>query len=55
VIIDRLIEILTPFQEKRREHDKNPQLVWDIIEEGNRKARKKAQKTMEEVRAAIGL
>jgi len=55
VIIDRLIEILTPFQEKRREYDKNPQLVWDTIEEGNRKARKKAQKTMEEVRAAIGL
>jgi tryptophanyl-tRNA synthetase len=55
VIIDRLIEILTPFQEKRREYDKNPQVVWDIIEEGNRKARKKAQKTMEEVRAAIGL
>lgn len=55
VIIDRLIEILTPFQEKRRDYDKNPQLVWDIIEEGNRKARKKAQKTMGEVRAAIGL
>jgi tryptophanyl-tRNA synthetase len=31
VIIDRLIEILTPFQEKRREYDKNPQVVWDII------------------------
>ncbi len=55
VIIDRLIEILTPFQEKRRDYDKNPQVVWDIIEEGNRKARKKAQKTMGEVRAAIGL
>ena len=55
VVIDKLIEILTPFQEKRREFEKNPQLVWDIIEEGNRKARKTAQKTMEEVRNAIGL
>ncbi len=54
-VIDRIIQILTPFQEKRREYDKNPQLVRDIIEEGNRKARQKAQKTMEEVRAAIGL
>lgn len=55
VVIDKIIEILVPFQEKRREYEKNPQLVWDIIEEGNRKARQKAQKTMEEVRAAIGL
>jgi len=55
VVIDRIIEILVPFQKKRREYDKNPQPVWDIIEEGNRKARQKAQKTMEEVRAAIGL
>jgi len=55
VVIDKLIETLTPLQEKRREFDKNPQKVWDIIEEGNRKARKTAQKTMEEVRNAIGL
>jgi tryptophanyl-tRNA synthetase len=55
VVIDKLIAILTPFQERKREFDKNPQKVWDIIEEGNRKARKTAQKTMEEVRKAIGL
>lgn len=55
VVIDKLIETLAPIQEKRREFDKNPQKVWDIIEEGNRKARKTAQKTMEEVRKAIAL
>jgi tryptophanyl-tRNA synthetase len=55
VVIDKLIETLAPSQEKRREFDKNPKKVWDIIEEGNRKARKTAQKTMEEVRKAIGL
>lgn len=55
VVIDKLIQILAPFQEKRREYDKNPHLVHEILEEGNRKARQKAQKTMEEVRAAIGL
>jgi len=55
VIIDKLIAILGPIQEKRREFDKNPQNVWDIIEEGNAKARKTARKTMEEVREAIGL
>jgi len=55
VVIESLIETLSPFQEKSREFKKNPQIVWDIIEEGNRKARKTAQKTMEEVREAIGL
>lgn len=55
VVIDKLIETLAPIQDKMREFDKNPQQVWDIIEEGNRKARKTAQKTMEEVRKAIGL
>lgn len=55
VIIDKLIEILSPLQEKRRAFEKKPQLVWDIIENGNRKARKTARKTMEEVREAIGL
>ena len=55
VVINRLIELLAPFREKRRKYEKNPQLVWDILEEGNKKARRVAQKTMEEVRAAIGL
>lgn len=55
VVIDKLIDILAPLQERMREFDKNPQKVWDIIEEGNRKARRTAQKTMEEVRKAIGL
>jgi tryptophanyl-tRNA synthetase len=54
-IIEKLIEILTPFHKKRQEYEKNPAFVWDILEEGNKKAREKAQKTMEEVRAAIGL
>jgi tryptophanyl-tRNA synthetase len=55
VIIEKLTAILAPIQEKRREFDKKPQNVWDIIEEGNNKARKTAQKTMAEVRKAIGL
>lgn len=55
VLIENLIYILTPFWEKREKFGKNPQLVWDILEEGNKKARRVAQKTMEEVRSAIGL
>jgi tryptophanyl-tRNA synthetase len=55
VVIDALIETLAPIQEKKRAFEKNPRMVWDILEEGNKKARKTAQKTMVEVREAIGL
>lgn len=54
VVIETLIKILTPIQEKRKEFDRNPGQVWDIIEEGNQKARETARKTMNEVREAIG-
>lgn len=54
VLITTLINLLTPFWEKRKKYEKNPQLIWDILEEGNKKARLVAQKTMEEVRSAIG-
>lgn len=53
--IEHIIQTLTPFWEKRKEFENNPQLAWDILEEGNKKARQVAQKTMEEVRSAIGL
>ncbi|MCK4264623.1 MAG: tryptophan--tRNA ligase [Candidatus Aminicenantes bacterium] len=55
VVIERLIDILSPFWEKRKLLEKNPQLVWKILEEGNKKARDVAQKTMKDVRSAIGL
>ena len=54
VVIERIIHILNPFWEKRRVLESNPDLVWEILEEGNKRARKDAQKTMEEVRSAIG-
>ena len=55
VVIESLLNLLTPYREKRDELEKKPQLVWEILEEGNDKARLVAQKTMEEVRSAIGL
>lgn len=55
VLIQSLIRLLTPFWKKRKEFEKNPQLVWEILDEGNRKARQQAQKTMADVRQAIGL
>ncbi len=55
VVIDNLIRHLTPYWKKRAGFEKNPALVWKTLERGNKRARKAAQKTMEEVRAAIGL
>lgn len=55
VVIDYINELLSPYREKKRKYEENPKLVWDILEEGNKKARKVAQKTMEEVRAAMGI
>lgn len=54
VVIESLHHHLSPYWERRKKYEKDSKLVWDILEEGNRKARKVAQKTMEEARAAIG-
>jgi len=55
VVIDKLIHHLAPYWKKRAGFEKNPALVWETLEQGNKQARKAAQKTMEEVRAAIGV
>ncbi len=54
VVIESIIQILNPFWEKRRVLESNPDLVWETLEEGNKRARKDAQKTMKEVRSALG-
>jgi len=54
-VIERLIELLTPFWEKRKKFVDNPDLVWSILEKGRQQAQQTAQKTMKEVRAAVGL
>jgi tryptophanyl-tRNA synthetase len=50
-----LNNFLAPIQERRKPYEENPQLVWDVLEEGTAKARKVAQATMQEVRAAVKL
>ena len=54
VIIDTLIKELSSFRKKRKIYEKNPDLVWEILEQGNLKAREKARATMEEVGNKIG-
>lgn len=55
VVIDTLKNILNPFWEKRRKLERNPHEVWKTLKKGNQKARTAAQKTMEEVREAMGV
>jgi len=55
VLIETLIQLLTPFWDKRGEFTKHPDTVRDILLEGKKKAQKVAAETMEEVRRAIGL
>lgn len=45
-----LNEILTPIREKREELAKDPKHIMNILEEGTRRARKEAQKTLHEVK-----
>ncbi|HMD87720.1 MAG TPA: tryptophan--tRNA ligase [Anaerolineaceae bacterium] len=46
---------LEPFRARRNELDHNPQDVWDILDDGTRRASIIARETMAEVRTAIGL
>jgi tryptophanyl-tRNA synthetase len=55
LVAGRVNETLAPIQERRKPYEEKPQLVWDILEEGTSKARKVAQATMADVRAAMKL
>jgi tryptophanyl-tRNA synthetase len=54
-VIDALTELFAAYRDKRRDLEAHPQTVWDILEEGNSRARDVARKTMEDVRSAMGL
>jgi len=55
VVIDSLTRLLETYREKRAKLEGDPDLVWEILERGNARARKAAQITMAAVRAAIGI
>jgi tryptophanyl-tRNA synthetase len=46
---------LAPFRERRAEIARNPGQVFEILEDGARRARSIAEQTMQEVRKAVGL
>jgi tryptophanyl-tRNA synthetase len=52
---DALVQLLNPMQERRKKFEENPRLAWDILEAGTERARKVADETMVDVRAAMGM
>ncbi len=55
LMADSLVQALAPIRERRIEYEKNPKQIWDILEEGSKKASRTAQQTMEEVRDGMNL
>lgn len=54
-LADVIEDLLAPIRERRSRYEKNPALIDEILLDGTRRARDVAQKTMDEVRAAMHL
>ncbi|MFH1129326.1 MAG: tryptophan--tRNA ligase [Patescibacteria group bacterium] len=54
-LADVVVEKLKEFQEKRKEFEKNPELVKKILAQGAKKAQTIAEETMAEVKTKMGL
>jgi hypothetical protein len=50
---DNLIKWIAPIRERRMQYEKNPKRVLELIDEGSKRARVEAVKTMERVREAV--
>jgi tryptophanyl-tRNA synthetase len=55
MMAENLIKALSPVREKRNELDSNPDMVKEIIDKGNERAKSIAEGTMAEVKAVIGI
>lgn len=54
LLMESMEEFLAPIHERRARYDNDPDLLWDVLNEGNNKARAAAQETMGELRELIG-
>jgi len=50
---DNLVKWIEPVQARRKELEARPQEVWDILDDGSKKAQQVARRTMKRVRNAI--
>ena len=53
LMADALVKWIAPIQERRAKYEANPQEVWDVLEDGSRRAKKVAEQTMARVRKAV--
>jgi tryptophanyl-tRNA synthetase len=53
LLAEIMIESLRPIRERREQIDRDPSIVWDALRDGNRRARERAEETMELVRKAM--
>lgn len=54
-LVKILIKFLEPIQEKRNELSKNKKQIFDILEQGEKKAKAVAEKTIKEVKDLLGI
>lgn len=54
-LADALVKGLAPFQERRAKLAKDPKKIWKVLNDGAKKARPIAQRTMKSVKQAMGL
>lgn len=52
-LANKMVEYMSPIYERRQKIVNNPGIIREVIENGNKRARTTAQKTMEEVRKAM--
>jgi tryptophanyl-tRNA synthetase len=53
LLAEIMVEKLQPIRARREEIDRSPSIVWDVLREGNRKARERTGETLEMVRKAM--
>ncbi|HVT45537.1 MAG TPA: tryptophan--tRNA ligase [Thermoanaerobaculia bacterium] len=53
LLAEIIIEALAPIRGRRERIDRDPGIVWDVLFEGNRRARERAAETLEAVRSAM--
>ena len=53
LMADALVKWIAPIQERRAKFEANPQEVWNVLEDGSRRAKKVAEQTMARVRKAV--
>lgn len=54
-LLQKINDYFAPYREKRMEYASKPDLVRDILNEGTKKARSRAQETIELVRSKVGV